>query len=227
MENSNKLAPVRRNILRQWMLENELNHTGLALKLDVGRAYVSLLFKEGRYFGEKAARTIETKLHLPQGFLDDLSDVMQPVKQWDSPADLPDRIYAQIPRTSIKISASGEVESVMDQSLPELALSKELLLRRQVSHRAKLRMIVVRGDAMENYIGDGDLVVVDMAQNEVVDNEVFAVRFVDEIRIRRLAKRFDGGLTVRSDNPRYPAESLMAADAQYVQVLGRCVWRGG
>ena len=80
---------------------------------------------------------------------------------------------------------------------------------------------------MEPYLEDGDVVLIDTGQKEVVDNAVYAIRYGDELRIKRLAKRFDGGLLIRSDNPRYAEEALNSSEAAMIDIIGKMLWRGG
>jgi phage repressor protein C with HTH and peptisase S24 domain len=80
---------------------------------------------------------------------------------------------------------------------------------------------------MEPYLLDGDVVLIDLGQKDVEDGDVYALAYGDELRIKRLSRRFDGGLIIRSDNPRFPEETVAANDLQHVRVLGRHIWRGG
>jgi phage repressor protein C with HTH and peptisase S24 domain len=80
---------------------------------------------------------------------------------------------------------------------------------------------------MEPYLQDGDTVLIDLGQTALIDNEIYAIRYGDELRIKRLAKRFDGGIFVRSDNTIYPVETVGPGDLEHVNVIGRMLWRGG
>lgn len=228
MTEKNEIAETRRARLLSWMEKNKVSRTDLATKLDVGRAYVSLLFKPDRFFGEKAARSMEEKLYMPKGYLDGEEGGMQTVDAWESPGDLPDGVYALVPRVSIKLSAGSGVMATEEQDLPPLAFRKDWLAKKNVSSRKNLRIAEVEGDSMEDYLAAGDIVLLDMGQQTVVDSEVYAIRYGDELRIKRLSKRFDGGLIIRSDNAAYREEALSPSELKgNVQVLGRLIWRGG
>lgn len=224
----NQMANNRRTRLRQWMDERGLNNTDLANRIGTGRAYVSGLFNPERHFGEKAARTIESKLVMPTGYLDKSTSTLTPVDVWDKPEDLPENVYALVPRISIKLSAGKGVEALIEKELPPLAFRESWLKRKHVTSRKNLRVLDVTGASMEPLLLDGDVVLVDLGQNEIIDNEVYAIAYGDDLRIKRLSKRFDGGIIIRSDNhQRYPEEALRSDEAHHVRVLGRMIWRGG
>ena len=224
---SNNLAEIRRSQLRKWMRERDMNNTDLANRLSVGRAYISLLFKPERHFGEKAARSIEQKLFMPKGYLDSDGSRMAPVSTWDKPEDLPEGVYALVPRIGVRLSAGEGIEAVSEDELPALAFRESWLRKKHVSCRKNLRVLEVRGSSMEPYLHEGDVVLIDMGQNTVIDGEVFALKYGVELRIKRLSKRFDGGLIIRSDNPRYPEEVVPPDSMEHIQVLGMMIWRAG
>jgi phage repressor protein C with HTH and peptisase S24 domain len=209
------------------MEQKHLNGTTLAKRLETSRAYVSGLFSQDRHFGEKAARNIEQKLFMPAGYLDKQVDRLTPIEVWESPSDLPDGVYALVPRIGIKLSAGQGVEALDENELPPLAFRESWLKRKNVTSKKNLRVLEVRGDSMEPYLLDGDVVLIDLGQKDVEDGDVYALAYGDELRIKRLSRRFDGGLIIRSDNPRFPEETVAANDLQHVRVLGRHIWRGG
>ena len=75
---------------------------------------------------------------------------------------------------------------------------------------------------------DGDVLLCDIGQTEIIDGEIYALDYGGELRVKRLRKRLGGGLLVQSDNAaRFPPESLDAAQALQIKILGRVLWRGG
>lgn len=223
----NKLADIRRKQLRQWMDERELNNSDLSSKIGSGRAYISLLFKPERHFGEKAARSIEKKLCMPTGYLDATQQSLAPVDTWEDPSDLPQGAYALVPRVGIRLSANNGIEAIDESDLPPLAFSESWLKKKQVLSRKNLRVLEVDGPSMEPLLMNGDVVLIDMGQRDVIDRSVYAIAYGHELRIKRLSKRFDGGLIIRSDNQLYPEEVISPSDMEHVRVIGRMLWRGG
>ena len=227
MTESNTIAPIRRANLEAWMEKNDLSKSDLAGRLGVGRAYVSLIFRPDRFFGERSARSMELKLNMPTGYLDSDRSKPMAVEEWSAPADLQADVFALVPRVAVALSAgSGEVVDI-EQGLPPQAFRRDWLTKRGVSSRDSLRVVEVSGDSMTPYLFDGDTVLIDMGQRDIKDSEVFAIRYGDELRIKRLSKRLGGGLLIRSDNKSYADEVLSASEAENITVLGRLLWRGG
>ena len=227
MSEENTVASTRRVNLVSWMEKNGLSKSDLAGRLGVGRAYVSLLFNPERFFGEKAARSMELKLNMPTGYLDSDQSKPMAVEEWSTPADLPADVFALVPRVAVALAAGNGTLVDIEQDLPPLAFRKDWLTKRGVSSKANLRVVEVSGDSMTPYLFDGDTVLIDMGQRDIKESEVFALRYGDELRIKRISKLINGGLLIRSDNKNYADESLSAADAKNVTVLGRLLWRGG
>jgi phage repressor protein C with HTH and peptisase S24 domain len=180
-------------------------------------------------FGEKTATTLETKFKMVPGELSraDGQPKLNTIEVWEHPDDLPAGVFAMIPRIAIELAAGAGAISHGESDLPPLAFREEWIRRKHVTSRSNLRICEVRGESMEPYLEDRDVVLIDTGQQDVVDNEVYAIAYGDELRIKRLAKRFDGGLFVRSDNPKYPEEIITPADMEHVKILGKKLWRGG
>lgn len=228
----NSMAQRRRDNLFAWMDKREINKTDLSVRLGRSKSYTYLLFHPDRFFGEKAARSIEEVLGMAPGELDQEpgapgARAAGPVMTWESPSDLSPGDYAMVPRVAVQLSAGNGALVDVPLSLPPLAFREDWLRRQRVSARTNLRVCDVRGPSMEPYLYDGDVVLIDLGQTDVEDAEVYALLYGDELRIKRLSRRFDGGLLIRSDNRDFQDESLQPKDMRHVRVLGRCLWRGG
>jgi len=219
------IAEVRRKNLRKMLAETGMSQSDLAKKLEVGRAYVSLL--QRRHFGEKTARTMEVKLRLPTGYFDTNHDAPMAITEWSVPSDLRHDAYAIVPRVDVNLSAGGGCISEYEADLQPLAFRRDWLQKMSVTAKKNLRVVKVHGDSMAPYLMDNDVVLLDMGQTTISDNEVYALRLGDELKIKRLVKKFNGGVAIVSDNPRYPEEIVQPNDVKSLQVLGRCLWRSG
>jgi phage repressor protein C with HTH and peptisase S24 domain len=91
------------------------------------------------------------------------------------------------------------------------------------------RIISVVGDSMSPYMLDGDVVLVNLEKTKIRSGEVFAINVEGETRIKRLMRRADGSLEVRSDNPspQYPPEILRGEEIDRLKIIGMVEWRGG
>lgn len=79
--------------------------------------------------------------------------------------------------------------------------------------------LYVTGDSMRPAIGDGDLVVIDRHAPEVSD-QVYAIRLVDELMVKRVVKLPGGYVRLLSDNPVFPPIDLSPEQAADLVVLG-------
>lgn len=226
-----KLAPVhelRRQHLRREFKNSGLKQVDFAKKIGTTPQYLSLLLKTNFRFGEKAARNLERSMGLPKGTFDtSLDETVCKIDEWEKTDELPKGVFAVIPQVGISFERDGV--TVKDEFLdaPPLAVRDAQLRKMSVTSRTNLRICEVHGDSMAGYLQDRDTALIDMGQKNIIDNEVYALRYGNSIKMKRLAVRFDGGLFIRSDNQRYPEEILTANEINQIVVLGRVIWRGG
>ncbi|MCC7005490.1 MAG: LexA family transcriptional regulator [Ottowia sp.] len=80
----------------------------------------------------------------------------------------------------------------------------------------------VNGESMEPFLFNSDTVLVNLNETEVNDGKVYAFRYKNELRIKRLFKKLDGTLLLRSDNPRFIDEEISPDQAkQHITIIGR------
>lgn len=223
---ANTNAQRRRDNLQRWIDAQKLSRSDLATRLGVTKCYATLLFDPRRFFGEKAARSIEVKLRLPGGYLDQEVHGPGAASVWGQPEELPEGVYGMVPRVLLSMGHGGRLRHE-EQSLPPLALRRDWLLRNQVSSRGNLRLLEMPDDGMADWLRAGDLVLVDLGQDRLREGAVYAIKYGSELRVRRLGRRFDGCLVIRSNSPKYPDEVLTAQDAAQITILGLVLWRAG
>lgn len=151
-----------------------------------------------------------------------------PVVSWSSPEDLPGEEFVELPRIRVKVSAgNGKILFEEDRHAQGQAFRSDWIKRRQL--RAEhLICVYAEGDSMEEVIHDGDSILIDTSQQVIQDGRVYALRYGDECRIKRLYKRPDGGLIIRSDNvSKYPEVHVPADQLEHIAIIGRVVWHGG
>lgn len=131
--------------------------------------------------------------------------------------------YAYLPRHSVRAQA-GRVIMQSPQIVDHVAMKSEWLGRRLGAEPKSVMLVEAVGDAMSPTIDEGDLVLVDLRESRYRYDGVYALRSGNEIAIKRLQRRPDGGLIIRSDNPRYES-SLVAPES--IVMVGRVIWIGG
>lgn len=219
---------IRRANLRRLVTASGMEDARFADKHEMSRSYLSQLMLGTCSFGEKTARTLEQKLRIPLGSLDLAEQPkLNTIETWDIPSDLPSGVFVIVPRVSIRLPIGGTGPQEGEQELPPLAFREDWIKSKKVTSRSNLRVCEMQDESMTPSLEIGDSVLIDIGQQDIIDNEVYAIAYGDDLRIKRIAKRFDGGLFVRSDNPKYPEEVISSADMVHVKILGKKLWRGG
>lgn len=140
----------------------------------------------------------------------------------------PDEVIA-VPEVDVRFSAGNGHEGhyeVSPGSEPAYYRRSWFIAERiNPKHAKRFR---VTGDSMEPSVYSGDHVLVNMAETEVIDGKVYALRYGTGLRIKRLFRHLDGTLVLRSDNPRY-SEEVVPPDlvAEHITIIGRVRDRSG
>lgn len=132
-----------------------------------------------------------------------------------------------IPEHQIKFSG-GNGTSVIDYELSEdaePATYRLSWLQRNKLSAARLRRFKVSGQSMEPLLFHGDTVLVNLAENSLehlIDGKVYAIRYGDELRVKRLFRRLDGTLILRSDNEAFKDEEVPPMLVEkHITIIGR------
>lgn len=151
---------------------------------------------------------------------------MRPILVWETESDLPQGQYVLVPTLSIDLSAGNGKKAVhIDYKQPKAFLADWIREKRlRPKHLVSMK---AAGDSMSPWVNDGDAVVIDLSDKEIRDGKPYAIRYSDELRIKNVHKRFDGGLILRSINPLYAEEAIPPADLEHIEIIGRVVWRAG
>lgn len=154
-------------------------------------------------------------------WLDDHSKAVQALENGD---DLHDSLI-QVRESQVRFSAgpgrSAEFEEIED-SVP--ATYRLEWFNKEGIKSENTRRFKVHGNSMESLLFDGDTVLVNMVETDVISGRVYAIRYGDELRIKRLFKKLDGGLILRSDNPDHIPQNEEVPPAtveEHITVLGR------
>jgi SOS-response transcriptional repressor LexA len=90
---------------------------------------------------------------------------------------------------------------------------------------AHLHGLYMRGDSMSPTISNGDALLINTSQKEMVDGEVYAISGDNgKILIKRIQNKWNNIVGLISDNTLY---TPLDADLTDIEVLGRVVWKGG
>lgn len=134
--------------------------------------------------------------------------------------------YLMVDRYDLKLSAGcGNMAWVVHEKDP-IAFRQRFIDARRLNPKT-LKALYVRGDSMQPYLADGDTVMIDTADNQPKDGEVYALCFDDEWYIKRIFKQPGGNLILHSDNDKYRDIEIRADNTAHIHIFGRVVWRGG
>lgn len=150
------------------------------------------------------------------------------VSAWNDDSELPDGLMS-IPVTRITFKGGNGKE--FDYSLDEqedAVVYKRSFFHKTKTNPSRCKRFKVTGDSMEGTLFDGDSVLVDMGEQAVIDGRVYAIRYGNELRVKRLYKKLDGSLTLKSDNANYGEETIPPdLVAEHITIIGRVIDRSG
>lgn len=154
------------------------------------------------------------------------SDSINPALLWEEESELPAGEFVFIPRLTIEgacgdgrlnwhVESKGQRNAFRRRWVDDAGIKAE--------HCATITVV---GDSMSPRICNGDSLVLDLSDTELQDGKVYAVVWADELLVKRIFKRHDGGINVVSDNAdksRYPDRAVPAHEVDLVRIVGRVV----
>ncbi|MDX9787197.1 MAG: S24 family peptidase [Desulfobacterales bacterium] len=129
--------------------------------------------------------------------------------------------FRQIPKVKARLCAgdgSFEVESEIDSFF---SFRAAWLQRKGTA--AHMVLMDVFGNSMEPEIRDGDTVLIDKSQKDILAGAIYAVGIEDTIMVKRLEKH-PQALVLISDNTSYAPIHLKKEDMNTVRIIGKVVW---
>ena len=150
-----------------------------------------------------------------------------PVVAWESPEDLDPNTYVIIPHVDVKFSAGNGHLAAYEPSRRDVGSAQLLswVQKKKVSPK-NLITVDIDGDSMEPNIKSGSVVMLDKSINtleQVQSGKVYAIRYGNELKIKRLSRRFDGALIIDSDNPQYQREIVEPEQLEHISIIGKYV----
>jgi phage repressor protein C with HTH and peptisase S24 domain len=127
-----------------------------------------------------------------------------------------------MPRNRIRFSAGRDGILRSDQVVDSIAFRAEWVKKRLSTESRDLLLIEVVGDSMAPTVEDGDLILADLAEPRFRQDGIYLLRHDSGLAVKRIQRRPDGKLLIRSDNPKYEAMVVVT-----VNVIGRVIWTGG
>lgn len=161
------------------------------------------------------------------GWFDEPEESRSKIIALHSEDDLPEG-YIRIPEYKVHFSAgNGSIAISYElEECSEPATYRLSWLQQERLNPDKLKRFKVKNGSMEPFLFHGDSVLVNEAENtleQVIDGKVYAIRYGNELRVKRLYyRRISGEVVLRSDNPAYKDEELMASQFnEHISIIGR------
>jgi len=92
-----------------------------------------------------------------------------------------------------------------------------------LSNLKSIEMILVDGVSMSPTLSDRDVIFVDRDDVEVRSDKVYVYLWEGEVFVKRLLKKLDGTIEIKSDNPSYESEYMDKESFKSITIIGRVV----
>ena len=217
--------------LQQRMSEVGLSQGELARRVGTSQATIHRMLHGGnsRYITQVASELGTTAEWLLHGVGEPGAGRPQQIIEWEDPEDLPPSRFCLIPRKKVSLACGDGMHVVVEpEDAPPLAFSSAWI--RKIGLKKENAVLAeARGASMAPRIADGDLLLVDMGRKSVSEGQVYALRYGDDLKVKRLFRRYDGALILVSDADEYPDETIdpSALEQGWVEIIGKVVWVAG
>lgn len=134
--------------------------------------------------------------------------------------------YVHIPRYEVEASAGGGAIIHSEQVVDYLSFRTDWVRSTLGISVRDLALISVIGDSMEPTLSEGDVVLLDMTTKSVLDGSIYVLQLNGGLLVKRIHRKLDGSVVVKSDNPRYDPEIVSEDSADLLKIIGRVVWVG-
>lgn len=129
--------------------------------------------------------------------------------------------FKHIPKVAARLSA-GTGSFDCDENITDYLSFQTSWLSKKGSSSAMVAMEVF-GQSMEPVIREGDTVLIDQSQKQVLAGAIYAVGVDDTILVKRLEKH-PNKLVLCSDNKNYDPIYLEKEEADKVRIIGKVIW---
>ncbi|MDZ7759919.1 MAG: S24 family peptidase [Desulfovermiculus sp.] len=189
------------------------SQTELARHLDVNRSAVTQA-KERDSVPERWVYKLARDFSLDPDWLSGkMQDVHPDATSWEE--------YHPVPQVEARLSEQGEFVYVHSKPGSGPYAFHVSWLQGKVNAQS-LVLLKAYGESMEPIILNGDNVLVDQAQREIISGRIYVVGIENSILIRRI-ERLPGRWMLLSSNPNSPSTTLRGSE-ESVRILGTVVW---
>lgn len=140
--------------------------------------------------------------------------------------DAENKIWIDIVNIRFSCGTGESIEFHFDEVIGRMSFEASLFHRKGVKpENAKLAQAL--GDSMEPYVCAYDVFMIDLADTDIRDGEMYAVYFEGEAMLKQIFKEEGGTLVLHSLNEKYRDKRVTPQNGTSFRVIGRQFWRGG
>ncbi|MFO7970193.1 MAG: helix-turn-helix transcriptional regulator [Desulfobacterales bacterium] len=132
-----------------------------------------------------------------------------------------DSIFKYIPKVRARLSAGGGSFEVGSEIEGYYAFRRDWLTTK--GNRNKMVLMDIFGNSMEPEMKDGDTILIDESQKDILAGAIYAVGIDDTIMVKRVEKH-PNKLVLISDNKDYSPIYLQGSEINSVRIIGKVVW---
>lgn len=132
-----------------------------------------------------------------------------------------DSTYQNIPKVKARLCAGGGSFEVGSEIEGYYAFRKDWLVNKGAIN--KMVLMDIFGNSMEPEIKNGDTILVDESQRDILAGAIYAVGVDDTIMVKRLEKH-PNKLVLLSDNKDYSPIYLQGSEINSVRIIGKVIW---
>lgn len=134
--------------------------------------------------------------------------------------------FVLVPRYEVRAAAGAGAMVQSEQIVGYLAFKSDWL---RIIGRSARNLVVIEatGDSMEGTIGHGDVMLVDRNDTQLKHGRIYALVYGGALVVKRIERRRDGSMVIKSDNPTYAPETVTPEEVNDLHIVGEVVWAGG
>ena len=130
-------------------------------------------------------------------------------------------MFKNIPKVKARLSAGGGSFEVGSEIQGYYAFRKDWLTTK--GNRNKMVLMDIFGNSMEPEMKDGDTILIDESQKDILAGAIYAVGIDDTIMVKRVEKH-PNKLVLLSDNKDYSPIFLEGSELNSVRIIGKVIW---
>ena len=142
-------------------------------------------------------------------------------KKFHQHPEFSDDAFSNIPKVKARLSAGGGSFEVGSNIEGYYAFRKDWL--RTKGAISQMVLMDIFGNSMEPEMKDGDTILIDESQKDILAGAIYAVGVDDTIMVKRLEKH-PNKLVLLSDNKDYSPIYLQGGEIDSVRIIGKVIW---